>query len=114
MEELIIYLKEHYDFIILDSTPSDLVTDSKVVARLCEATLIITRYGFTPLRIVKGLKEINREGIFPNPAIVFNAVGGFGIRYGYYGYKYYKYEYYAKSNKNDFFTKMQQYFKSKS
>ena len=42
MEELLDKLKESYDIIIIDGTPSQLVTDSLILTRLVDTTLIVT------------------------------------------------------------------------
>ena len=42
MEELLNKLKESYDIIIIDGTPSQLVTDSLILTRLVDSTLIVT------------------------------------------------------------------------
>jgi capsular exopolysaccharide synthesis family protein len=102
MDELIQTLKNDYDLIILDSTPCELVTDAKVVAKYSDASLIITRYGFTPITVIKKIKELIETGVLPNPSIVFNAVRSQGLSYGYgYGYGNYKYGYTNKKTKKD-------------
>ena len=110
MEELINYLKTKYELIILDSTPCELVTDAKVIAKLADASVIVTRYGFTPMKTLKKIKELCNTGILPNPTLVFNAVSGQGLSYGYgYGYINYKYGYSAKETKEKKFIFIQWY-----
>ena len=108
MEELINYLKTKYELIILDSTPCELVTDAKVIAKLADASVIVTRYGFTPMKTLKKIKELCNTGILPNPTLVFNAVSGQGLSYGY-GYINYKYGYSAKETKEKKFIFIQWY-----
>ncbi len=113
MNELISYLKKHYDLIILDSTPNEFVTDAKVIANLADASIIITRYGVTPLKVLKKIKEMIESGLFPNPSIVFNAVRGQGLSYGYKYYKYgYAYGYNESSNDQSIFSKVIKKIKS--
>ena len=83
MEELIAQLKKDYELIVLDATPCELVTDAKVIAKFADASIVITRYGFTPLKVLKKVKEICDSGVLPSPTIVFNAVRGAGFSYGY-------------------------------
>lgn len=41
MAELILYLKENYDFIIIDGTPCGLVTDSLILSRIVDSVVLV-------------------------------------------------------------------------
>lgn len=91
-EELIKELKLNYDYIILDTAPLMLVTDTFLFADLADATVYVTRSGYTE----KGLIEFANKNIdqakIKNVGFVLNDVDkdyfGYGNKYGYgYGAK---------------------------
>ncbi|WP_297983011.1 polysaccharide biosynthesis tyrosine autokinase [uncultured Chryseobacterium sp.] len=91
-EELIKELKPNYDYIILDTAPLMLVTDTFLFADLADATVYVTRSGYTE----KGLIEFANKNIdqakIKNVGFVLNDVDkdyfGYGNKYGYgYGAK---------------------------
>lgn len=97
-KEMMDLLKEQFDYVIIDSTPIGLVTDSQLLASYAQTTVYIVRHDLTPkvfLRMINDLKEQNK---FNNMSIVFNGLKrrgfsilnyGYGYGYGYsYGYGY--------------------------
>lgn len=91
-EQLIAHLSPLYDYIILDTAPLMLVTDTFLFADMADATLYVTRSGYTE----KGLIEFANKNIdqkkIKNVAFVLNDVDkdyfGYGNKYGYgYGVK---------------------------
>lgn len=91
-EQLIAQLSPLYDYIILDTAPLMLVTDTFLFADMADATLYVTRSGYTE----KGLIEFANKNIdqkkIKNVAFVLNDVDkdyfGYGNKYGYgYGAK---------------------------
>lgn len=91
-ELLLDKLKEIYDYIIVDTAPLMLVTDTFLTAHLADATLYITRSEFTERPLIDfANKQINSKQI-KNAAFVINDVRainlGYGNKYGYgYGVK---------------------------
>lgn len=57
MQELIISLKEICDLIIFDGTPSLLVTDSVILSRLMDATIIVASHKETKIDNVQKIKK---------------------------------------------------------
>lgn len=91
---LLAELRERYDYILIDSPPFGLVTDSALIAKHADATLYVVRFNYTLLDHLKRIGEIQRGGRFSNLSVIFNGVkygGGYGYGYGYggYGYGYY-------------------------
>lgn len=91
MNELLEYLREHYDYIILDTPPLLVVTDPSITASMSDA-LILT------LRIRRKSKPNAREalnilnGVGANVlGVVINNSDEAGSADGYRGYGYYKY-----------------------
>lgn len=91
IEELISYLRDHFDEIIIDSPPIGLVTDAQILARLADSTIYLVRHGVTFKQQIEQLDLLYRSKKFPKLNIIFNGVtlgGRYGYGYGY-GYGYY-------------------------
>lgn len=91
---LIEELKQHYDYILIDSPPYGLVTDSALIAEHVDATLYIVRFNYTVLDHLRRIGDLQRARRFSNLSVIFNGVkygAGYGYGYGYggYGYGYY-------------------------
>jgi len=86
-----------YDFIIIDSPPILNVTDSLILHRLAEATILVTRFGKTSYEACsKGMKildDVKQSTL----GIIINAMdmkkGRYYYNYGYYNTEYYTAEY---------------------
>ncbi len=90
VNELINYLENIFDYVIIDTSPMVLVTDGYLLTGLCDATLYVIRHHYTPKFIIKRLDENIHINPINNPAIIFNGVkmrGFFKNNYGY-GYDY--------------------------
>lgn len=86
-EMLIQQLKGLYDYIIVDTAPLMLVTDTLITSNLAEATLYVTRSGVTEKPLIEfANKQIDSKNI-KNAAFVLNDVDkeyfGYGNKYGY-------------------------------
>lgn len=87
-EELLNYLDEKYDYIVLDVPPVGPVSDAYTLAQFCDATLYVVRHAYTPKAFVERIDENIKLNNLPNPAIVFNAVAPRGYGKNSYGYGY--------------------------
>jgi tyrosine-protein kinase Etk/Wzc len=90
VKDIIDYLENIFDLVIIDTSPIVLVTDAYILSALCDATLYVIRHKYTPKILVKRIDESNRINPITNPAIIFNGVkvrGFFKNNYGY-GYDY--------------------------
>lgn len=96
MAGLMDYLKENFDYVLLDSPPVASVTDAKLLAVHADLTLYIIRHNFTNSVFFKMINDVHQKNTMPNMNIVFNAIEnkkvlgyGYGNGYGYgYGYTY--------------------------
>ena len=100
LEQTIEHLKEHYDYILLDTAPVGLVTDTLSLGRISNATVYVCRADFTQKASFGLINSLSMEKKLPNMSIVLNGVDLSKKKYGYYyGYgkygKYGKYGYYA-------------------
>lgn len=99
-EELFKELKERYDYIIVDTPPMGLVTDSVLLMKHSDVNLFIVRQGVSYINSLRAATE-NLNELDLKVSIVFNGLrqdGRYGYRYGYgnrrYGYGYgYSYGY---------------------
>ena len=82
------YLKENFDYIIIDTPPLGLVSDAKVLGEYADLSLYVIRQRFTKRKQVKMVEELYKEKKMPNLALVVNDVKVKGM-YNYYGYGYY-------------------------
>ena len=103
MDEFILEAKKQFDYIIIDTPPVAMVTDTMIAMRFSDAILFVMRFDYTKreaLSLVENLRE-KEEG--KNIAIIVNDIihkRRYGYSYGYgftYGSKYYKEnEYYTQ------------------
>lgn len=80
-------LKKDYDFVIVDTAPSMLVTDTILINHLADITLYVIRAGYTEKRLLEFTKDAISEERLQNIAVVINNVNlnnfGYGNKYGY-------------------------------
>ena len=88
VKEIIDYLENIFDFVIIDTSPIVLVTDGYLLTGLCDATLYVIRHNYTPKMLIKRIDENNQINPINNPAIIFNGVKTRGLFKNNYGYGY--------------------------
>ena len=88
LEKLINEAKKEYDYIIIDTAPTLLVTDTLVISQLVDTTLYVVRADFTPKMILEFSVNLSDKGKLKNMAYVINNVGSNYKGYANYGYKY--------------------------
>lgn len=91
-KKLIEEAKTEYDYIVVDTAPTILVTDTMLISQLADATIYLARANYTEKNLLKFSKELSESGKLKNMAYVVNSVGasksyGYSYNYGYnYGY----------------------------
>ena len=121
LEKLIAEAKREYDYIIIDTPPTLLVTDTLVISHLVDTTLYVVRADFTPKKLLEFSVNLSDKGKLKNLAYVINNVGSNYKGYANYGYNYkynyaygYGYGYDADvADKNTFLNKILSFFKKK-
>ena len=95
-KNLINDLKKSYDYIILDTAPCLLVSDTFELSNLADLTLYVVRSNHSEKSLLDFIEDCNKKNKMKNMNIVFNAVGAnksYDYKYSY-GYKYaYNYGY---------------------
>lgn len=71
-------LKEKYDYVILDTAPLPLVTDTVLIGRTADICVFVCRAGVTPKSAYDYLNTLSREQKFPKLAVLLNDVETFG------------------------------------
>lgn len=80
-------MKERYDYIIIDSAPVGLVSDTFSLAPFVDTTLFVVRHRFTFKRQLDFIEEVYQQRKLPRLWLVVNDLK-MGARFGYYGYSY--------------------------
>jgi capsular exopolysaccharide synthesis family protein len=97
VKDIISYLENIFDFVIIDTAPVLVVTDTYLLSDYCDATLYVVRHNYTPKMFIKRIAENNKINPLTNPAIIFNGLKSRGLSKNHYGYGYdYIYEYKQK------------------
>lgn len=74
LDNIIDQLKNHYDYIILDTAPVGLVNDSLQLGRLANLCVFICRADYTPKASFGMINGLNAEKKLPNMCLVLNGV----------------------------------------
>ena len=77
-------LKEHYDYILVDTAPVGLVTDTLEIGKVCDATVYMCRADYTPKASFAMINQFHEENKLPNMSIVLNGIDMSKKKYGYY------------------------------
>ncbi len=90
MSKVLEELRKMCDIIIIDGTPCELVTDSVILSRMVETTIVVTAHKMTKKdalqRVVKNIKNVggNLAGVVINKVPV--SAKKYGEKYYYYGH----------------------------
>ncbi|MDE3237076.1 MAG: polysaccharide biosynthesis tyrosine autokinase [Bacteroidota bacterium] len=87
------YLKNNYDYIIIDTAPIGLVTDALLLEKHTDLTLFVIRHRVTLKAILPYIDKLNRDKKFRNMGVVVNGIkkdGSYGYSFGF-GYSYNNY-----------------------
>ena len=91
-------LKKHFDYIILDTAPIGMVTDTQLISRVANASIYVCRADYTHKADYTLINELSEQKKLPNLCTLINGLDMKKKKYGYYyGYgKYGKYYGYGK------------------
>ncbi len=84
--EFIEQAKAEFDYIIVDTAPTMLVTDTLLISKYADVTLFVVRSGLTDKKLLQFSKELYKNKKLNNMAYVLNGVGK--IKQGNYNYGY--------------------------
>jgi capsular exopolysaccharide synthesis family protein len=95
--DIVNLLRENYDYVIFDTAPVGLVTDTLEIGKQADITVFICRADFTPKSSLALINALAEEKKMPNPCVVLNGIDMSRRKYSYY-YGYGKYSHYGFSN----------------
>ena len=93
--EVVKLLREQYDYVIFDTAPVGLVTDTIQIGQQADITVFVCRADYTPKSNLGLLNTLAKEGKMPNPCVVLNGIDMSRRKYGYY-YGYGRYGKYGR------------------
>ncbi|MBP5513857.1 MAG: polysaccharide biosynthesis tyrosine autokinase [Bacteroidaceae bacterium] len=108
LDDAINYLRTKYDFIVLDTPPIGLVSDTLELARTADATVVVTRADYSIKANFEMINAISKDQKLPKVNLVLNGIDLKKKKYGYY-YGYGKYGSYGKSGKYGYYGKYSHY-----
>ncbi|MDK9557282.1 polysaccharide biosynthesis tyrosine autokinase [Marinobacter sp. M216] len=77
-----------YDLVIIDTPPILAVTDPAIVGKHAGTTMLVTRFGGSPLKEVELTKRRFEQNGIEVKGVIFNAIVKKASNYGYYDYAY--------------------------
>ena len=98
LDEIFTILRKEYDYVIVDTAPVGLVTDTLQIGRIADVTCVICRADYTEKSAFRIINDFALNNKLPNVCIAINGIDMSKKKYGYaYGYgrygKYSKYGY---------------------
>ena len=88
-------LRDQYDYVIFDTAPVGLVTDTLQIGQHADITVFVCRADYTPKSSFGLLNSLAKEKKLPNPCVVINGIDMSQRKYGYY-YGYGRYGRYGR------------------
>lgn len=74
IEALFDYLEDHYDLVIIDSSPIMNVADAYLLANYCDTTLFVVKHGYSPKNILEFISTNNEINNQSDTMIIYNGV----------------------------------------
>ena len=108
LDDAINYLRTKYDYIVLDTPPIGLVSDTLELARTADATIFVARADYSIKANFGLINSIRKDQKMPKINLVLNGIDLKKKRYGYY-YGYGKYSSYGHSGRYGYYGKYSHY-----
>ncbi|MDV7140109.1 polysaccharide biosynthesis tyrosine autokinase [Maribacter sp. TH_r10] len=87
MKELLDEVVDQYDYIVVDTAPLMVVTDTLLISEFADQILYVTRAGVTELKVLDYPIKLQKEGKLKGLSFIVNGVKesnlGYGGKYGY-------------------------------
>ena len=85
--EMFTTLRKHYDYIVIDCPPYDLVADTAIISRIADVSLFVIRAGLFTKSMLPDLEELYKDHKLNHMAIILNGINPkdsyYHNRYGY-------------------------------
>ena len=95
LSDMLDILKESYDYVILDTAPVGIVSDTLQIAKFANVSCYVCRADYTLKSDVGLINTLSKESKLPNTCIVLNGIDMSKKKYGYY-YGYGRYGKYGR------------------
>ncbi|MBO4892343.1 MAG: polysaccharide biosynthesis tyrosine autokinase [Prevotella sp.] len=82
--EVVTILRQLYDYVIFDTAPVGLVSDTIQIGKQADVTVFVCRADYTPKSALNILNDLSSEGKLPNPCVILNGIDMSKRKYGYY------------------------------
>jgi capsular exopolysaccharide synthesis family protein len=86
LDDLFAELRKRYDYIVVDSAPIGLVSDTYLLNRLIDNSIFMTRQHYTPKEATELINEIAESQKLKGISVILNGtneISGYGYGYGY-------------------------------
>lgn len=88
MQDLIMTLKDEYDYVILDMPPAGLVSDFLLLSQYIGMHFYVMRANYSKVEYVNSLKNMKQKGQLNRVYLILNDVKRQNFKYGYQNYSY--------------------------
>ena len=105
LDTIMTHLRDMYDYVLIDTAPVGLVTDTLQISRVTDVTVYMCRADYTPKESFDLVNSLSAEKKLPNMCVVLNGIDMSKKKYGYY----YGYGRYGKYGKYGRFNRSQRY-----
>lgn len=95
LDQAIEILKKHFDYVLLDTAPISMVTDTQLIARVADLSVYICRADYTHKSHYELINDLKKDHKLPNICTLINCINMNQRKNGYY-YGYGKYGKYGK------------------
>ena len=84
LDHAIALLREHYDYVIVDTPPVGLVSDTLSAARVADMTIMVCRADYSPRNNFQLINALHHDNKMPKITLVLNGIDLKKRKYGYY------------------------------
>lgn len=86
MRTLLLTIREHYDYVVIDSPPAIRFSDARVLSSLADVVVLVGRYGLTTRRAITRCAQMFEEVRAPLAGVVVNGIDLESPDFHYYNY----------------------------
>lgn len=83
LDDLFAELRKRYDYIIVDTAPIAMVSDTYLLDRIADMTIFVCRYKYTPAEMIDYINQVIDQKRMHHVAAILNGVKGARNGYGY-------------------------------
>jgi capsular exopolysaccharide synthesis family protein len=92
LEDIIAELKTMFDYIVIDSAPLGVISDTYQISRVADNTIFVSRQNYTPREWTTFINDIYKNNRLNGMSVVLNGTDEIDTYYGYNHKKYFKQE----------------------